>query len=71
MEIQWLNGKDSNGKFVLEIMFRDGGAGYLKNESYDETYKSYDLFWDSSEVVGLTIFDLDGKPIATRTRMAA
>lgn len=71
MKINWLDGKDSTGKFVLEIMFRDGGTGYLKNESYEETCKSYDLFWDSAEVVGLTIFSPDWKPVATRTRMAA
>lgn len=69
--ITWLDGKDSTGKFVLEIMFQDGGKGYLKNESYEETCKSYDFFWDSSKVVGLTIFDPEGKPVATRTRMAA
>ena len=71
MEIQWLDGKDSNGKFILELVFQDGGKNYLKNESSEEICRNYDIFWESREIVGMTIFNPEGKPVATRTRMAA
>lgn len=72
MKINWLDGKDSAGMFVLEIMFRDGGTGFLKSESgIIFLFKIIDMVWDSTEVVGLTIFDPKGKPLATKTRMVA
>jgi hypothetical protein len=69
-DIRWLDGKGSEGNFVLEIMFRDGGKGYMKNESYLKISDCYDLLWRvNPEIVGMTLYDPQGKPVATKTRM--
>lgn len=31
-EIKWLDGKDADGMYILEILYNDGTKGYLKNK---------------------------------------
>ena len=70
MNIAWLDGNNSDGQFVLEMFFEDGGKGYLKGD-YNQISGHYDLFWKSDDVVGMTIYDPSWKVVATKARASA
>jgi hypothetical protein len=67
-EVKWLDGKQSHGKYVLEMVFADGGKGYLKNESKNRIEEQYEFFWNCEEVVQLTIFDTNGQWIVSKAK---
>lgn len=68
--INWVDGQNADGKYILQIHFASGGTGYMKNDSYDKLCNYYTLFWDCPEVVGLTIYNPSHQVIATKTRMS-
>jgi hypothetical protein len=45
-DIKWLDGKTSEGLFVLEIMFSDGGKGFMKGD-YNHVSNHYTILWES------------------------
>lgn len=53
--IAWLDGKDADGKFILEINFAGGGKSYLKNDE-SGINRHYEFFWSMDEIVGMTIY---------------
>jgi len=55
--IQWLDGKDAKGKFVLEIEYANRSKGYLKNESEHRINEYYKMLQDCPEVAQLTIYN--------------
>jgi hypothetical protein len=67
-DIRWLDGKNSNGKFILEMLFSNGGTGYLKNDSYEAISKHYEVLWDSPEVVSMTLYHPNGKVVAAKNK---
>lgn len=70
MEIIWLDGKGCEGQFVVEIMFSDGGTGYMKSPTHDGACEDYEFFWRvNPEIVGMTLYNTEWKPLATKTRM--
>jgi hypothetical protein len=69
--VKWLDGADAVGKYILEISFNDGGTGYLKNENYEKITHYYTLFFDCDHVVGMTLYNADGKAIATQSKARA
>jgi len=72
MEIRWLDGKGCEGQFVVEITFSDGGKGYMKNPTHKEACENYDFFWRvNPEIVGMTLYNPEWKPLAAKTRSKA
>jgi hypothetical protein len=71
MDIRWFDGQDAKNKFVLEMMFKNNGLGYLKNESYEKISGQYDFFWDNDQIVGMTLYNPEGKVVATKYRNKA
>lgn len=69
-DIKWLDGKNAAGKYVLEIIFVNGGKGYLKNEKYETISEQYRVLFDSPEVAGMTLYHINGKPICTKSKTA-
>ena len=69
-DIRWLDGQSAEGQFVLEIMFENGRPGYLKSKTYQKACDNYERFWEiNPEIVGMTLYSPEWKPIATKTRM--
>lgn len=66
--INWFDGKDAKNNFVLEMLFANGGTGFLKNESYEKISGQYDFFWDNDQIVGMTLYNPEGKVVATKCR---
>ena len=70
MNIQWMDGRGSEGQFILEIMFSGGGLGYMKSPSYEKSCENYERFWKiNPEIVGMTLYSSTGKVVASKTRM--
>jgi hypothetical protein len=70
MQVRWLDGQSAEGQFVLEIMFSGGGMGYMKSKTYEQACQNYDNFWNiNPEIVGMTLYNLEGKVVANKTRM--
>jgi len=67
-DIKWLDGQDAKGKFILEMLFANGGTGYLKNDSYEAICKHYEVLWDSPEVVSMTLYHPNGKVVAAKNK---
>lgn len=58
MDIRWLDGKDSQGQFVLKIDFIDGKQGFLKSPSLKDITEKRDLYTQTNpEINTTTIFD--------------
>jgi len=69
-DIKWIDGKSATGKYVLEIIFVNGGKGYLKNENYEAISGQYTGLIDCPEVAGMTLYNADGKCIASKCKTA-
>jgi len=69
--VSWLDGQSSAGQFVMQIHYSSGGAGFLKNESYDWLMDHYNIFRDCPEVVGFTIYNPTGKIVFETAAKAA
>jgi hypothetical protein len=69
-DIKWHDGKNANGKYVLEIIFNNGSTGYLKNENYEKISEQYSVLFDCPTVAGMTLYNSDGKAIATKNKTA-
>lgn len=67
--IKWNDGKTSEDKFVLEIMFSDGGKNYLKGD-YSRISNHYTILWEEDNVVGMTIYNPQWKVVAAKFRSA-
>lgn len=58
MQVTWLDGKDSEGKFVLKIYYKDGSVAFIKNPSLDRLMQWSEFCYRRiPEVEGTTIFD--------------
>lgn len=53
--INWFDGKDAEGMFVLEICFDDGSKAYMKNKDQNKIDNYHSLLSGMPEVSGLII----------------
>ena len=67
-DIKWLDGQDAKGHFILEMLFANGGKGFLKNTSYEAICKHYEVLWGSPEVVCMTLYHPNGKVVAAKNK---
>jgi hypothetical protein len=70
MKIVWNEQTDEN-KYILEIEYKNGTKGYLKNADYKVICHWYDIASKVEDMVGLTLFSTTGKVIATKCKAAA
>lgn len=70
MDINWLDGKNADGMFVLEICYTNGTKGYLKNKESEQIAYYISLLSDMPEVSNFLVYNPEGKQILGR-RMAA
>lgn len=70
MDINWLDGKDDNGHYIIEIFFKNNTKGFVKNKNYDQICNDYNSYWEMNDIIGMTIYDLNRKVIATKYRAA-
>jgi hypothetical protein len=69
--INWFDGQNAVGKYVLELMYDDGSVSYMKNESYKQIGHFYQLALEMSEVVGATVYNPRWQVICSTARAAA
>jgi len=64
-DIQWLDGQDCIGKFVLEMIYRNESKSYLKGDKkrIDEYYKNFE---SCPEVAEMIIYDTSGKEVVRK-----
>lgn len=71
MQIKWLDGQNTVGKYVLELLYDNGSVNYMKSESYDQIRNYHTLALGMSEVVGVTIYNPKWQVICSTARAAA
>lgn len=49
-EIRWLDGKNADGMYILEICYNDGTCGYLKSEDRERINEYCSLVSNMPEV---------------------
>lgn len=69
--IRWFDNQNADNKYILEMEFKNGCKGYLKNEDYKVICHWYDIAWKVEDMVGLTLFCTKGRVIATKCKAAA
>ena len=69
-DINWLDGNNADGMFVLEICYANGTKGYLKNKEHERIAHYIALLSDIPEVSNFLVYNPEGKQILG-TRMAA
>jgi hypothetical protein len=58
MDIRWLDGKTSEGQFVLRFDFRNGTSGFMKTPCKKDAVEKRDFYSRlNPEIVETTIFD--------------
>ena len=55
MKIQWLDGESADGMFILEIMFKDGKIGYIKNKSLEVINNYKKIFKNYPEILEMNV----------------
>jgi len=68
--IAWLDGKDANGKFILEILFSNGKTGYLKNSNLEVLNDYQRIFRSATDIVKMTIYDPAKNVVSEKSKMA-
>lgn len=63
MNINWIDGKDASGKYIIEVVYASGTRSYMKNESYETICYYQDIFVTCPGVVGTNIFSPNGDKI--------
>lgn len=66
--IKWLDGGDAHGKYILEISFKDGGTGYLKNTDINKIREQMNVIYDCPELVGVTLYSPNGKVVESKNK---
>jgi len=69
-DVRWLDGKDCNGQFVLEIHYKHGGQAYMKNTSQEKIEFYYGLLQGCPEVLGAVIYNPAGEPVVSIAQAA-
>lgn len=69
-EINWLDGKNADGMYILEICYNDGSKAYMKNKTQEGIAYYYDILCKMPEVTGFLVYNPEGQKIIGR-RMAA
>jgi hypothetical protein len=69
-DIRWMDGQAANGKFVLKMVYANGGTAYLKNDSYSGIVHYYNLLQDCPEIVNALILNPDGQPVCEMSKAA-
>jgi len=69
--IKWLDNQTAENKYILEIEFKNGTKGYLKNADYKVVCHWYEVAKKVEDMVGVTLFSTTGKVIATKCKAAA
>jgi hypothetical protein len=57
MEINWLDGNNADGMFVLEICYTNGTKGYLKNKEHERITHYITLLSDMPEVANFHVYN--------------
>lgn len=55
MDIKWLDGKNADGMYILEICYNDGTYGYLKNEDRERINEYCSLVSNMPEVASFRV----------------
>jgi hypothetical protein len=58
--INWLDGKDANGMYILEIQYDSGAKGYIKDKDQKKIAHYCSLLSDMPEVAGFLVYNPDG-----------
>jgi hypothetical protein len=69
-DINWLDGKNADGMYILEICYTDGTKAYMKNKEHEQIAYYISLLSDMPEVSNFLVYNPEGKQILG-TRMAA
>ena len=57
MDINWLDGNNAEGMFILEICYVDGTKGYLKNKEREQIAYYIGLFSDMPAVSNFLVYE--------------
>lgn len=63
--IAWLDGKNADGKFILEMNFTGGGKSYFKSDEKGIN-NHYEFFWGMDEIVGMTIYNTQRQIVCSK-----
>lgn len=69
--VQWFDGKNAQGKFVLELTYQSGGTAYIKNADIDVLCHYWRLLKDCPEVVDGIIYNPTGEKVEYTLREVA
>jgi hypothetical protein len=71
MNIKWLDGKNADGMYVLEICYSDGTKGYLKDNTQEGIANYYATLYEMPEVTGFIVYNPEGQQTIEVLGMAA
>lgn len=54
-EINWLDGKNADGMYILEICYNDGTKAYMKNEDHEQITHYCSLVSNMPEVASFRV----------------
>jgi len=59
--IKWFDGLSWVSGYILEIMFKDGKKGYIKNTDRKKISHLFETLWNDHNIIGLTVYNIDEK----------
>ena len=68
--VKWLDNQSADGLFVLEMVYRSGGRGYLKNRDLNRVEHYATVMKDCPEVAECIVYSPNGQ-IVSRMSVAA
>lgn len=66
--INWFDGLPFVGGYILEIMFKNGAKGYIKNPNLEKINSLFNIMWNDMDCIGLTIYNKDEKVVDAKYR---
>lgn len=63
--IHWIDGKDSNNKYVMEMTFVNGHKSYMKNDSYEQVKDYCKIFSSNTDCVCITVWNPHNQVVET------
>ena len=69
-EINWLDGKNADGMYILEICYNNGTKAYMKNKTQEGLAYYCVILSDMPEVTAMLVYNPEGKQILGRREAA-
>ena len=69
-DVKWLDGKNANGHYILEMFYKNGSRAYMKNKSREKIDFYYNLLADCPDVLRGVIYTPAGEEVASYAKAA-